>query len=68
MNNHEQYKKCFIEYKHNIEDIEKLSCELLEEVATRPVEDKKDNLDVYNKVYIINQKAHNILRIINAYF
>ena len=60
MKEHEQYKKCFMEYKQNIQDIEKLSCEL--------IQDKKDDVDVYDKAYIINQKAHEILRTINAYF
>jgi len=59
MKKHEQYKKCFKQYKQNIEDIEKLSCELIQD---------KDDVDVYDKAYIINQKAHEILRTINAYF
>ena len=60
MKTDDKYKKFFEEYRENIADIAERSCKILQ--------DKDNDIDIRGEVYIINQKAHEIQRTIDAYF
>ena len=58
--NDDELKKCLIMVKEQVQCIKDISYHALK--------GEKMPLDIYNKMYKINQKSHDVTRVIDLYF